>query len=198
MARIKKEDLERFHEIGVYLPKRTLFIGSEQYDGDGNESGVDGMLAQRVIKNLLALDTEPHDPITIIMNNAGGSFYDGLAIYDAIKSCKSKVTIIVYGQAFSMASIILQAADERIMAPNAVQMMHYGSTVIEGDAKNAQKQAREDARLNKWTEHLYLDRMRQKDPDFKLTKLKQLLTNDTYLTADESIEMGLADKILGD
>ena len=42
-----------------------------------------------------------------------------MAIFDAIKICRSHVTILVYGQAESMSSIILQAADKRIMMPNS-------------------------------------------------------------------------------
>ena len=46
------------------------------------------------------------------MHSVGGNWNDGMAIFDAIELCQSYVTIIVYGQAESMSSIILQAADK--------------------------------------------------------------------------------------
>lgn len=198
MARIKRDEIDRFHEMGIYVPKRTIYLGSEQYDMENGGSGVDGLLTEKIIKNLSILDTEPYDPITIIINNEGGTVYDGLGIYDFIKGCKSHVTMIAYGQVMSMGSVIFQAADERIMAPNATQMIHYGSMKVEGDSKAVQAEAREDARLNRIIEEIYLEKIRQTNPNFKLSRLKQLLSTDTYLTAQESVNIGLADKVLGE
>ena len=195
--RINRDDVDKFHDYSLYIPQRTLFMGSEQHVSD-EESGTDTKMAERQIKNLLILDTTSQDPIIIIMNNIGGDVNHGLAIYDAIKSCKSHVTIKVFGQAMSMGSIILQAADERIMAPNAVQMIHYGSLGISGEAKTIYKHADENKRVDKWMEHMYLAKIKEKNPHFKLARLQRMLGNDHFLTAQQSVEYGLADKILGE
>ena len=95
-------------------------------------------MAERAIKALHILDsTAPtgDKPITVIMNNPGGDEYHGMAIYDAIKSCKNHVTIVVFGMAMSMGSIILQAADKRVMSANSRVMIHYGTWGINDHPK---------------------------------------------------------------
>lgn len=194
--RIFKEDIDRFHDYNLYVPQRTVFMGSE-HSGE-EESGTDTSMAERQIKNLLILDTLSHDPITIIMNNVGGDTNHGLAIYDAILACKSHVIIKVFGNAMSMGSIILQAADERIMAPNAVQMIHHGSLGVESHVRTVYKIVDESRRIDKWAEKMYLSRIKEKQPHFTLARLQRMLEHDTFLTAEQSVELGLADKILGD
>ena len=61
------------------------------------------------------------------MHSVGGEWSDGMAIYDAISMSRSYITIIAYGQAESMSSIIFQAADRRLITPNTYFMSHYGS-----------------------------------------------------------------------
>jgi ATP-dependent protease ClpP protease subunit len=132
------------------------------------------------------------------MNNIGGDEYHGFAICDLIKACKSHVTIKVLGHAMSMGSIILQAADQRIMAPNARQMIHYGTWGIHAHSKTTQKWAQEGLKIDEWMEAMYLARIHEKVPTFPIQKLKKMLDHDTFLTTKESIALGLADKVLGE
>lgn len=194
--RINRDEVDRFHDYGIYIPTRTLFMGSEEYSMEDGESGTDGKMAERIIKNILILEGLNKEPITIVMNNIGGDVNHGLAIYDTIKNCESHVTIKVLGNSCSMGSVILQAADERIMAPNAVQMIHYGKMSVNDNNKTVLKQVEESKRIDKWMENMYLEKIQQKNPDFKKSRLKQMFTHDTYLTAEQSVDLGLADKIL--
>lgn len=189
-----RDDIDRFHDYGIYMPNRTLYMGSEIV-GEDEESGTDALMAERMVKNLHILDKEG-EQIVIIMNNLGGDVMHGLAIYDAIKACKSKVIIKAFGNAMSMGSVILQAADERIMAPNAVQMVHIGYFATSGHAKTTYRQTDEAKRLDKLVETIYLEKIREKHPDFTPQRLKGMLDHDTFLTAKQSIELGLADKVL--
>jgi ATP-dependent protease ClpP protease subunit len=196
--RVNRDDIDKFHDYSLHIPSRTLYMGSEGYDNDGNESGVDGLLVERFIKNLHILDALSNDPITVILNNVGGDVHHGFAIYDAIKCTKSKVTIRVFGHAMSMGSIILQAADERLMSRNASQMIHYGTLYIDGHVKTAQKWLKESQNWNKFFEKVYLSRIQKKNPSFTLDELKVMLDHDTFLNASESVAMGLADEIIGE
>lgn len=196
MSRRNRDDVDRFHDYGIYLPSRTLYMGSEIV-GDDTESGTDALMAERMIKNLHILDKDGEE-ITIIMNNLGGDVMHGMAIYDAIKACRSNVVVKAMGNAMSMGSVILQAADERIMAANAVQMIHIGYFGTDGHAKTAYRQADEAKRLDKIVEKIYLDKIREKHPEFSSQRLKGMLDHDTYLSAAQSIELGLADKIMGE
>lgn len=196
--RVNRDDIDKFHDYGIYVPKRTIYLGSVNVDSDGGEAGVDASMAERVIKNLTILDTVKEEAITIIMNNPGGDVNHGLAIYDAIKACRSHVTVKVYGYAMSMGSVILQAADNRVMAPNSSQMIHYGEMGVEKHQKTVYKIADEAKRIDRWMEQMYLEKIQAKHPKFTLQRLKQMLNFDTFLTAEQSVELGLADEVSGD
>jgi ATP-dependent protease ClpP protease subunit len=192
-----RDDIDKFHDYSIYLPTRTLYVGSEKVSevDDFAESGCDAFMAERIVKNLHILDSTVAEPINIIMNNIGGDTYHCFAIYDAIRACKSHVVVKVVGHAMSAGSIILQAADERIMTPNSCQMIHYGAFAISGHAKTTQKWAEEGKRIDKWIEQMYLKRINEKNPDFKLATLQRRLNHDTFLSAQESVDLGLADKM---
>lgn len=194
--RLSRDDADRFHDYNLYVPTRTIYMGSEE--GGEEESGVEAIMAARTIKNLKVLESLSSDPIDMILNSPGGDVMHGLAIYDAIKNCKCHVRIIVYGHAMSMGSVILQAADERIMSPMSSQMVHYGSLGISGEAKTVYKTVEENKRIDKWMEQMYINKIREKHPKFKISDLKRMLNHDTFLTAERSVELGLADKILGE
>lgn len=196
--RVNRDDIDKFHDSGIYIPTRHLYMGSEHSDSELGEGGCDYLMAERVIKNLHILESLNKEPITILMNNIGGDEYHGFAVYDAIRLCESHVTIKVLGHGMSMGSIILQAADERLMAPTSRQMIHYGTWEASGHSKTTQKLAQEGLKIDKWMENMYLDRIQEKHPTFALEDLQKMLDHDTFFTAQESVKLGLADRVLGD
>lgn len=197
--RVNRDDIDKFHDYSLYIPGRVIYMGSEHVnDDDFSESGVEATMAERQIKNLHILDIASDEPITIIMNNPGGDVNHGLAIYDAIRACRSHIIIKVFGHAMSMGSIILQAADERIMSENSSQMIHYGEFAVEKHAKTGYKIVDEFKRVDKWMEKMYLEKIKEKQPHFTLARLQRMLDHDTFLSAKESVELGLADKVLGE
>jgi ATP-dependent protease ClpP protease subunit len=198
MSRNIRDDIDKLHDYGIYLPTRTLYMGSETSDLEEGESGTDSKMAEKLIKNLHILDSKNAEPIIIIANNVGGDEYHTFAIIDAIRKCRSHVTVEVYGHAMSAGSLILQAADKRLMGKNAVQMIHYGTWGVHDHAKTAQKWAKEGERIDQWMEQWYMKKIREKHPDFKLKKLKEMLDHDTFLTARQSVDLGLADGIVGE
>lgn len=195
--RVNRDDIDKYHDYGLYIPTRTLFMGSEIVDINDGESGCDALMAERSIKNLTILESINKEPITILMNNIGGDEFHCFAIIDAIQACESHVKIIAYGHAMSAGSLILQAADERIMAPLAVQMVHYGTWACNDHSKTFQKWSSEGRRIDQWMEKWYLDKIHEKLPEYKLKKLQEMLNFDTFLSAQESVGLGLADKVLG-
>lgn len=200
MGRITRDDVDKFYDYGINIPTRTLYMGSVASDWGDAEQGVDFQMAERMVKGLHLLDANASNgdkPITILMNNPGGDEYHGLAIYDAIKTCRNEVTIIAYGHAMSMGSIIFQAADERIMAPTAAMMIHYGTWgPLEDHPKIVRKWADEGKRWDKWMLEMYLEKIREKHPKFTLAKVDKMCDFDTFFTAQEAVDIGLADKVL--
>ena len=161
MARkkIERDDVACFKDYDVNIPTRTLYMGSLSIDPYEGDSGVDAFMAERMIKGLHILESvaeRGEDPITIIMNNPGGDWYHGMAIYNAIKSCKNHITIKVYGMAMSMGAIILQAADERVFADDAEFMIHYGTDGYHGHSKIFEKWAEQSKKLNKKMEQIFI------------------------------------------
>jgi ATP-dependent Clp endopeptidase proteolytic subunit ClpP len=203
MKKSLKDDIDHFFGNDMYVPTRTIYMGSAQYSIENGESGVDGAMAERFIKALHILEADAPDgdkPITVIMNNPGGDFYHGVAIYDAIMACKNDVIIKVFGHAMSMGSLILQAADERIMAPNAKMMIHYGSpgVPVDGNSKTLYNWVDENKKMDKWMESVYLEKLQEKNPEFAKAEIKKMCQFDTFISAREAVNLGLADKILDD
>lgn len=199
MAKISRDDVDKFFDYDLNIPTRTLYVGSASYSEDGGESGVDHLLCEKVLKGLHILDSLSDQPINIILNNPGGDYYHGIAIYDAIKNCRSHVTITVYGAAMSMGSIILQAADERVMSKNAKFMVHYGEYGLASNhPKINDNWAAEYKKVHEDMENLYLEKIREVNPHYTLQEVKSLLDFDTILNAEETVSLGLADRILGE
>jgi ATP-dependent Clp protease protease subunit len=198
MSRIKRDDISYFMDEGIYLPTRTLYMGSTGSE-NGEENGVDYLMAERVIKGLHILDSSVVDQgITILLNNIGGDVTHGLAIYDAIKHCKNHVTIKAYGHAMSMGSIILQAADDRLMAERAVMMLHVGNDSVSGHAINVERWVEWNKKVLKEDELLFLSKIKQAKPRFTRDMVRKMLEFDKILSAREALELGLIDGVIND
>lgn len=195
---ISSDDITVFHDCHLFIPTRTIYASSEEYTVDGDETGFDGAVARRLIKNLHILDALDDTPITIMLQTLGGDLQCSTAVIDAIRASHSHIVVKVLGCAMSAGSLVLQAADERIMAPLATQMIHYGMNSCADTSTVFQRVAAEGRRSDSWMEAYYLKRIREKHPSFTLSKLQRLLSHDTYLTAQESVELGLADRVDGD
>lgn len=189
-----KDNITYFFDNHVYFPTRTLYIGSGQYTVD-EESGVDGKLAEDIIKAIHVLDSEKHEDFNIILNCIGGDVTHGFAIIDKIKSCKNFVTATVFGHAHSMGAAILQAADKRIMSPSARMMIHYGEVGVSGVADQVYSNVAENKVYNKMYEDLLFEKIKEKHPKFSRAKLKELLKTDTFLSAKQAVDLGLADSV---
>lgn len=159
---VTRDHVDRWFELNLNTKHRTIFMGSISQDWDGNESGVDSKMAEFFIKGMAILE-ESRKPITIIMNNPGGDWYHGMAIYDAIKYSSCDCTIKVFGHAMSMGSIILQAAQKRIMMPSSKFMIHYGYAGSDNHARTVERWSDESKVLNISMEDVYIERMFEKE-----------------------------------
>lgn len=187
-----------FFDYNVDLTHRVLWLGSMSSGNDG-ESGVDAHLAENVIKSIYLLDKlapNGDKPINIMLNNPGGDTMHCVAIYDAIKHAKSETIITVYGMAMSAGSIILQAATKRIISPSSWLMIHYGMLGGTGNAKDFYKWSDHGKSMDRWSEEIYLKRIQEKNPGFRLKQLQKMLSVDTFLSAQDTVDLGLADEVL--
>lgn len=187
--RFHKDSIDRFFDYDIHVETRTIFI-SDMEDG----IGVGPLMAERLLKALHLLAAQDKEkPIKIILNSKGGNWDDGMACYDAIAACPCHVTIEVYGSCMSMATVILQAADARVLAQNSTFMIHDGSDFFEGEAKSFERWGERSKKIRTRMYEIYSERSK-KDARFWQKKC----ASDLILTAQEAIDLGLADKILGE
>lgn len=185
-TKVKTDELDQWHDYNIYTPARLINL-DEDIDKDS---------ATEFIKNIRLLDHVNSKDITVLINSGGGDVAQGMAIIDAIKECDSKVITHVVGPTSSMASIIFQAGDERVISANATLMIHIGSDEYPEDhALNVKRWIKENERIGKQADDILYNRIRQKKPRFKRNKFEEILTFDTIYTAKQAIEMGLADRI---
>ena len=224
--KFKKDDVDQFMDNDIYLPTRTIYMGSVNSLDDGEEAGVDHSMAERMSKALHILDTydaaarNGEKPITIVMNNTGGDVIHGMAIYDTISNCKNHVTIKVSGHAMSMGSIILQAADKRIMSKNSKIMIHYGYSGVNAHAKTSYQWNKFSKEYDRWMEDMFMEKMKDRkiplclylnliDKEHKIPKgnaknklieiteerLEAMLNFDTIVTAETALALNLIDEV---
>lgn len=192
---------ELVHGFNLNPSIRNIYLFNHSGNSDENP-GVDFRQAQTFLRNMDLLEQKSSDPITIQMYSIGGDWYAGMAIYDRIITSACKVTMIAHGLASSMSGIILQAADRRIMMPNAHFMLHYGSESIEGDYQSVRNAIKFGERIEKTMIDIYAKRC-IKAPKFKDASLDTVKKNielnikngDWYLTPEEAKEWGFIDEI---
>lgn len=171
------------------------------------EPGVEFRMANRFIKNLDILNNiDPQRAILISMKTCGGDVPEGMAIYDAITSVSNPVTIVNYTHARSMSSLILQAANKRIMMQNSYFMFHEGTQEVGGTVKQVKSHAEFFAKHFDVTMYsIYADRMKhtsnskvatwKEDRIHKWLKEQMDEKEDVYLTANDAVQWGFADEV---
>ena len=197
---------ENMHSYNVDTKQREIYLHGHHGSFD-DDPGVEYRMSTTFIKNIRHLDSQKNEPILVHMHSIGGNWGDGMAIYDAIKLAKSHVTILVYGQAESMSSIILQAADNRIMMPNAYFMSHYGSSCASGSYLDTQNWSKFETVILDAMLDIYTDRCKKgkffKEHYKSVTEDKvknyirrKLKCGDWYLTSHEAVYYGFADGVI--
>lgn len=141
-------------------------------------------------KNFAAQLSDVQGPLDVHINSGGGDVADGIAIGNAIRSHKGFKRTIVDGMAASIASVIMQAGDERIVEPGAMVMIHDAFSSCVGNAAEMRKLADD---LDKHSDNLagiYATRAGGTAEQWRDT-----MKATTWYTADEAVAAGLADKV---
>ncbi len=152
--------------------------------------------AKDITEKLLFLEAVgPGKDITFYMNTPGGSITAGMAVYDTMQLITSPITVVVTGMAASMGSILLSGAPKgrRLIYPHARVLIHQPLITgrMIGPAVDINIQAREMEKLRE-----ELNQILAKASGQPLEKIMRDTDRDFYLNAQESIEYGLADKIV--
>jgi len=198
MGNYAKEDIDRWFDYSYLSSLRMIHVGSHDagISCDDGESGTDCQMSEFFIKAILHLNRISKKPIFVHMNNLGGDWYHGMAMYDAIRASRAHVYGICWGYAMSMGSIIIQACDSRIVAPHCTFMVHDGFENLSGTCRSVEAWAKNTAKLRKRMYQIYLNRVKQAKPRMTLDKIENLCSHDTILSANEAVSFGLADWVL--
>lgn len=142
---------------------------------------------KEIQKKLNAIETEE---IHVHINSPGGDVFDGIAIHNQLKNHKAKIIVHIDGLAASAASLIAMAGDKVIMPSNTMLMIHRAWTYTAGNAEALRKVADDLDKIDTSVTKSYLSRFVGEQ-----SELEQLLADETFLTADEAVALGLADEI---
>jgi len=162
--------------------------------------------ASIICSQLLFLESQDRNkPIYMYINSPGGSVTEGLAIYDTMQFIACPVYTIVMGQACSMGSFLAQAgeAGNRMVLPNSRTMIHRVSSGTRGTGGSVYVQElemednirhlEESKKVNKRLTELYV---KHNTAGKTYEDLADTMKFDTFLSAEEAVEWGLADKVV--
>lgn len=154
------------------------------YDRIGEGLFTEGVTATDLIQRLAGIDARR---ITVRINSPGGSVFDGLAIYNALKDHPAQISTRVDGLAASIASVIAMAGEDRHMAANALLMIHDPWSMVLGSAADMRAEAAvldkiADAMVGVYTAATGMD----EDP------VRAAMSEETWYDASEAVALGFA------
>ena len=170
--------------------KRTVLLAEDIYSST----------ARKFVEDVLIL-SDRIEPITLVIASDGGSVQSGLACIKAIREAQAKgIKVIgrVYGHAMSMAFIILQCCDERIMGKLCTLMAHGVTTFSIGDLRNIDSERKLLGYWRKEISSLIANRCTERDSIWATSEFWEKIMSDNtpqYYDSEECLKMGLIDKI---
>lgn len=172
--------------MGSQLLERRIVV----LNGEVNDESA-GLVASQM---LLLAAQDPAAPITFYINSPGGSVSAGMMIYDVIGHIPNSVSTVAMGLAASMGQFLLTAGTPgmRQVMPNARIMMHQPLGGIGGTASDIRIQAEQMAALK-----LRLAQLIAQHSGQPLAQIQEDSERDRWFTAEEAVEYGLADHVVG-
>jgi len=157
-----------------------------------DEIGFFGISAKDFIDELNALG--PVD-LVVRINSPGGNVFEGLAIYNAIRRHRdrhhAKVSVHVEGIAASIASVVVVAGDPVVMPENTLMMIHNPSALVIGDVEEMEKAVEFLEKVKMSLVVAY----QSKAKDLPAEEIERLMSEETWFTAAEAVELGFADEV---
>ena len=180
----KEQGNERCYDIYSRLLKERIIL----LNGEINDDTANSIVAQ-----LLFLDSENNDDISIYINSPWGSITSGMAIYDTMNIIKSDVSTICIGISASMAAFLLSSGKKgkRYILPNAEVMIHQPLGGAQGQATEIKIAAERILKLKD-----KINKILSKNTNQSLEKIQNDTERDYFLDAEEAKQYGIIDKII--
>lgn len=172
--------------IDIYsrlVEDRIIYMG-EEFDNDS---------CNRIVAQLLYLDSLNHNPVRIYINSPGGSVIDGLAIIDTINFIKSPVYTICVGLAASMGAVLLSCGEKghRTVLPHSRVMIHQVSGFTGGSLADMKIDLEQTKRCEQDIYHILANNL-----DKSYDEIVDLCDRNNWFIGQEAIDLGIADKVL--
>lgn len=135
-------------------------------------------------------EVEDAETISVRINSPGGDVFAGQAIYSMLKRCKAQIVVYIDGLAASIASLVAMAGDKIIMPKNSMMMIHKPWTISAGNANDMRQQADTLDKVEESMLAAYVEKTGLAEDE-----IKQLLADETWLTASMALEKGFCDEI---
>lgn len=172
--------------IDIYsrlVEDRIIYMG-ESFEDDS---------CNRIIAQLLYLDSLNNNPIRIYINSPGGSVIDGLAIIDTINFIKSPVYTICVGLAASMGAVLLSCGEKghRIVLPHSRVMIHQVSGFTGGSLVDMKIDLEQTKRCEQDIYNILANNL-----DKPYDEIVILCDRNNWFIGQEAVDLGIADKVL--
>lgn len=155
---------------------------------------VEDHMANLVVAQMLFLESEnPDKDIHLYINSPGGSVTAGLSIYDTMQFIKPDVSTMCIGQAASMGAVLLTGGTKgkRFILPHSRTMIHQPLGGFQGQATDIEIHAKEILDVRERLNKILADHSGQ-----NMDTIKNDTDRDNFMSASESVEYGLVDKVL--
>lgn len=184
---IEVESAHGVREVSLdtrHLMNRRIFI-----NGEINQDTANDFLSQ-----MLYLEQESNDPITIYINSPGGSVNAGLVIYDCIQASEVEINMICAGTAASMAAIILAGGQQghRYILPHSKVMIH--EPLLAGGVGGSATSIKNISDSILETREI-VNGILSKHTGKTMKEINKATSFDNYMNAEEAIKFGLCDKV---
>jgi ATP-dependent Clp protease protease subunit len=179
----EKKSFER-EQNEYFIKNRRLFLWG----------GVEDESMERIIKNMIYLDSLNQEDITLFINSPGGVISSGLALYDVMQAIKSDVRTVVCGQAASMGAVLLAAGTpgKRYAWKHARVMIHQPliSGQFRGPASDIEIQAEEMLRVRE-----IMNGILSHHSGKSIEQVEKDTDRDNFMSADMAKDYGLIDVV---
>jgi ATP-dependent Clp protease protease subunit len=157
---------------------------------------VEDYSANLIVSQLLFLESEnPDKDITLYINSPGGVITAGMSIYDTMQYIRPDIATVVMGQACSMGSFLAQAGapGKRYVLPHSRTMIHQPSGGARGMQSDIEIQYKEITAMKRMLTDLYV---KHNNAGKTYEDFERDMDRDYYMTAQEAVAYGLADKVI--
>lgn len=181
---------ETSNGISVYQIQDEMLLHREiECVGEINADSVNSLIRQ--VRYLAS--QSPDEEITIYINSPGGQVSSGLALYDVMKAVKCPIRTVCVGTAASMGAVLFASGDRRDMLPHAKVMIHDPllTSMPGGSALKLKSMSDSLMQTRESLAQLLADQTGK-----TLEEIFEKTAEDTWFTAQEAVDFGLADRII--